>query len=460
VTAHSRALADAYASADVEALPATVTQAAQRALLDWLGSTLAGSCEPPARMARRVAVRLGHSDDATVFGGRRMSAAAAAFANGVSAHILEFDDVHRGSTLHAAAPIVSAALAVAEREHASGRAFLGAVVLGYDAAFRIGEAVNPSHYRMWHPTGTVATFGAAVAAGSLIKLGSASMLDAIGSAGTQAAGLWEFNADSTMSKHLHPGKAALNGILAADLAQEGFTGARTILEGNRGLIRAMSNAEPSDAMLDELGRRWKITENTYKVWPCCGHTHTAIDVARELRAQNSLTPDRIVRDVTAIEIETYGPGYEIVKESHPRAPYTARFSIAYCTAATLIHDGAPETVFSADNFDRDGVRDAAVARLLARTSVTVAADLTVRYPAAWPARLRITLRDGSVLRGEADFPVGSPEKPISTDGLREKFRAMVAPRWGDETVTRALAAVDAIPTASDMALVFGGSLQA
>src|SRR6185295_16403667 len=154
----------------------------------------------------------------------RASAAGAALANGVASHILELDDVHKGSTLHAAAPIIPAALAVAEREHASGRAFLLAVALGYEAALRVGEAVNPSHYRFWHPTGTAATFGAAVAAGSLLGLPSAKMLDALGSAGTQAAGLWEFNADGAMSKHLHPGKAAFNGVLAADLARLGFSG--------------------------------------------------------------------------------------------------------------------------------------------------------------------------------------------------------------------------------------------
>src|SRR6185369_12376766 len=136
------------------------------------------------------------------FASGRSSAAGAALANGVASHILELDDVHKGSTLHPAAPVIPAALAVAEREHATGRAFLTAVVVGYEAALRVGEAVNPSHYRYWHPTGTAATFGAAAAAGSLLNLSAAQMLDALGSAGTQAAGLWEFNADGAMSKHL------------------------------------------------------------------------------------------------------------------------------------------------------------------------------------------------------------------------------------------------------------------
>jgi len=220
----TRQLAEVLASSTPDDLPADTLTHASRAVLDWLGSALAGSIEPPARIAQQVAAGLGRADEATIFGAGLGSAAAAAFANGVASHILELDDIHKGSTVHAAAPIVPAALAVAERGHASGRQFLAAVALGYEAAFRIGEAVNPSHYRFWHPTGTVATFGAAVAAGAVMRLTAGQMLHAIGTAGTQAAGLWEFNADGAMSKHLHPGKAAMDGVLSAYLARAGFTG--------------------------------------------------------------------------------------------------------------------------------------------------------------------------------------------------------------------------------------------
>ena len=278
MTSVSRELATVLSSTSYSDLGEDVVNDTHRAVLDWLGSALSGALEPPARVTQRVVAALGASTEATVFAGRRSSAAGAALANGVASHILELDDIHKASTVHAAAPVIPAALAVAEREHASGQAFLLAVTLGYDAALRIGEAVNPSHYRFWHPTGTAATFGAAAAAGSLLGLDTDRMLDALGSAGTQAAGLWEFNADGTMSKHLHPGKAAFNGVLAADLARAGFTGARRILEGDRGFFRAMSTEHDESRIVDGLGARWKISENCYKVWACCGHTHTAIDV--------------------------------------------------------------------------------------------------------------------------------------------------------------------------------------
>src|SRR5688572_11044469 len=254
----TRLLAYALSTTRYQDLPAHVIADTQRAVLDWLGAALAGSLEPPAVKARAITTSLGRADDATVFPTARSSAAGAAFANGVASHILELDDIHKTSTIHAGAPVIPAALAVAEREHATGEALLLAVALGYDAALRIGEAVNPSHYRFWHPTGTVATFGAAAAAASILRLDATQMMDALGSAGTQAAGLWEFNADGAMSKHLHPGKAAMNGIIAADLARAGFTGASRILEGDRGFFRAMSEGFNATRITDGLGERWKI----------------------------------------------------------------------------------------------------------------------------------------------------------------------------------------------------------
>jgi 2-methylcitrate dehydratase PrpD len=437
----TRQLAEALARARWSDLPPEIVEDARRAVLDWLGSALAGALEPPARMAQRVARGLGASDEATMFAAGRGSAAAAALANGVASHILELDDVHKGSTLHAAAAVIPAALAVAEREHASGRAFLLAVVLGYEAALRVGEAVNPSHYRFWHPTGTAGTFGAAAAAGSLVGLGAEAMQHALGSAGTQAAGLWEFNADGAMSKHLHPGKAAMNGVLSADLARAGFTGASRILEGERGFFAAMSTGAGASRIADGLGERWKIAENCYKLHSCCGHTHTAVDCALALAPA--------ANEIEAVGIETYGPGYEIVRNPRPATPYQAKFSIAYCVAAAMV-DGR----CGLDQFAPERIGDPAVARLLERTTVTVADDLTARYPAAWPCRLSIRLRDGRTLRAAADFPRGNPENAVATAELEAKFRELVAPRFGSAAAERGIEAVRRLESHADAGALF------
>lgn len=433
----TRRLAEMIAAAKFEDLPADVIEDTRRSVLDWLGSALAGSLERPARIAQTVVEGFGASNEATVFSSGRASAAGAALANGVASHILEFDDVHKGSTLHPAAPVIPAALAVAEREHADGRAFLIAVAVGYDAALRVGEAVNPSHYRYWHPTGTAATFGAAAAASSILGLDAARVVDALGSAGTQAAGLWEFNADGSMSKHLHPGKAAFNGILSADLAREGFTGASRILEGDRGFFRAMSEGVDASRVTDGLGSHWKISENCYKLHSCCGHTHTAIDVALNLRREH----------IADVLIETYGPGFEIVKEMRPKTPYQAKFSIAYCVATALT-----EGVVGLEQFSAERVANPPT--LLAKTRVVVDPELTKKYPAAWPARVTVTLEDRTVVRGESDFPRGNPENPVSTEGLEEKFRSLIVPRFGKTVAARALEQIGRVESITDMAEAF------
>jgi 2-methylcitrate dehydratase PrpD len=462
VSRETRALAEVLASTTYDDLPGDVLEHARRSITDWLGSALGGSIETPARIAQRVASGLGASNESTMFGAGRASAAAAAFANGVASHILELDDIHRGSTVHAAAPIIPAALAVAEREHADGRTFIAAVTIGYEAAFRIGEAVNPSHYFFFHPTGTVATFGAAAAAGSLLNLTPDDMIHALGSAGTQAAALWEFNTDGAMSKHLHPGKAAMNGILAADLARAGFTGATRILEGDRGFFRAMTNRGPQRSapqydetrVTDGLGSRWKIGENGYKLYSCCGHTHTAVDCALDIRSRVTWTQGEVLDAVSGVEIETYGPGYEIVKEMNPRTPYQAKFSMAYCVSAAFAEGRLGLEQFDAERFGPDGVRDPAMAELLRRTRVVVADDLTVKYPSAWPVRLTLKLMDGTSERDSSDYPRGNAENPVSTKELEQKFIALVGSRFGNDTARSALAALHSMERCADMATLF------
>lgn len=450
-TGATQILAEFLAGVDYAALPAAVLADTKLAVLDWLGSALAGALEEPARIARTVVQDFGSSSAASLLPAGRASAPAAALANGVASHILEFDDVHRGSTIHGAAPIIPAALAVAEREHATGRELLLAICLGYKAGLRAGEAVNPSHYYYWHPTGTAATFGSAAAAGSILKLNAAQMRDALGSAGTQAAGLWEFNTAGAMSKHLHPGKAAFNGVLAADLARHGFTGAGAILEGDRGFIRAMSTNGDVARITAGLGTIWKISENWYKLHACCGHTHTAIDTALHFRTAQGWEETTAVQQIAAIDIALYGPGYEIVRELQPRTPYQAKFSIAYCVAAALTEGNVGLAQFTPERFSPEGTVVPAIHTLLERTTVRVEPTLTALYPARWPARLTLRLHDGQQLVGQADYPRGNPENPAALAELEEKFRGLVTPRYSAALAERAIAAVNSLESCDDMA---------
>lgn len=448
-------LAEVMAHTRYDDLPDQVIDDTRRAVLDWLGSCMAGAFEPPAQMMRQVIATWGQAREATVFGGSKASAPAAALANGVATHILELDDVHKGSTLHAAAPIVPAALAAAEREHANGQAFLLAVALGYEAAFRVGEAINPSHYRFWHPTGTAATFGAAVASGSIMGLNAAQMSDALGSAGTQASGLWEFNADGAMSKHLHPGKAAFNGLLAADLARQGFTGASRILEGDRGFFAATSEGYDVSRITDGLGQQWKISENCFKLYACCGHTHSAVDMALDFREKQQWNSNEALQQLAAVTIETYTSGYDIVKEMNPATPYQAKFSLAYCVAAGLLEGWVGLDQFTPGRFYNGGIADERIAVLVDRIKVQVAPDITAKYPQEWGTRLTFTLNDGQAETCTSAYPRGNPENPVSTTALEDKFRTLVVPRYDAQIAEDAINLVREISQIDDMADGFG-----
>jgi 2-methylcitrate dehydratase PrpD len=207
---------------------------------------------------------------------------------------------------------------------------------------------------------------------------------------------------------------------------------------------------------DGLGARWKIVENGYKLYSCCRHAHTAVDCALGLRARRRWSAADVLREVNAITVETYGPGYEIVKEMNPRTPYQAKFSLAYCVAAALLEGALGLEQFADDRFGAGGVRDRAIAELLPRIRVTVADDLTTRYPAAWPARLTLALKDGASERAASDSPKGSPENPVTTGELEQKFTTLVGSRFGADVARVALDAVREIEDTADMARVFKG----
>lgn len=430
----TRQLAEFATGLRFDDLNAEALAMTRRSVLDWLGSAINGATTQPAIIARRVAERNMPGNDATVIAtGERLSALGAALTNGAASHVIELDDLHQGSTFHPAAPIIPAALAVAEREQAGGQDFLRSVVIGYEIGIRIAEAVNPSHYRYWHPTATCGVFGATAAAAALLRLSEDELVHALGTAGTQAAGLWAFLADGAMSKSLHPGKAAHDGILSADLADCGFTGAQQILESPQGFFAATSTGADASRITDGLGQRFKIEENGFKRHACCGHTHTAIDAALALRERAA------GRQIHKVDINTYQVALDITDNSTPRTPYDAKFSIQYAVAAALLDGRASLEQFSTERMDEDDIT-----RLVAGTDVHANPDFTGGYPAAWSSRVRITLADGTELEERVDQPKGMPANPMSDAEVEAKFHDLTDPVVGPEAAERLIAGVRAL----------------
>lgn len=393
---------------------------AKRLFLDWLGSAIAGCETEPGRLLLGFAAEAA-GRSATVIGRDRGSAAMmAAFANGALSHIVEMDDLHRGSVLHPGTVVIPAALATAEQRGAGGLDLLTAILLGYEVAIRVGEAVGRSHYEIWHSTATCGTFGAAAAAGTLMGLSEPQMVWALGNAGSQAAGLWQFIADGAMTKHLHAGKAAMNGWMAAALAERGFTGPMAVLEGQQGFFRATSRDAQPEKVTEGLAtalEHAKIEEVSIKPHASCRHTHAAIDAALRLRSDPRFDPNR----VASARVQTYRAAVGLIDNPAPANPYAAKFSMQYCVAVALL-DGRG----GLGEFTPERTRGSDVLGLLRRVSVEVDDALDRRYPAEWPARITVTLEDGQELTELVATPKGDPENPLSDAEVEDKFRRLLA----------------------------------
>ena len=270
----SKTLASFAANLRFVDIPEPVLRRAEDLFLDWFGSALAGkgarAVETIESFARQMGPATGMAE--VLISRRGTTPLFAAMVNAAASHVAEQDDLHNGSVFHPGTVVFPPALAVAQALGRSGAEMLTAAVAGYEVGIRVGEFLGRSHYKVFHTTGTAGTVAAAAAVGRLLNLTSEQMLHAFGSAGTQAAGLWEFLRDAADSKQLHTAKAAANGLMAAYLAQEGFTGAKRILEGEQGMAAGMSRDADSTRLTDRLGKRWALAETSFKYHASCRHT--------------------------------------------------------------------------------------------------------------------------------------------------------------------------------------------
>src|SRR5689334_8878301 len=296
----TRALAEFVAELQFDDVPVQVIEGAKDLMIDWLGSALAGKGARPVVALEQFAAEMGPATGPSeiVHSGASTSPLFAALINGAASHVAEQDDVHNGSVFHPATVVFPPALAVAQARNVSGRALLLSAIVGYEVGIRVGEFLGRSHYKIFHTTGTAGTLGAAAAVAKLLDLDADQTQHALGSAGTQAAGLWEFLRDAGDSKQLHTAKAAADGLLSAYLARSGVTGARRILEGDQGLAAGTSTDADPSRLTDGLGTRWATIETSYKLHASCRHTHPAADALLTLMARERISHDQIAR-VTA-----------------------------------------------------------------------------------------------------------------------------------------------------------------
>ena len=394
-------------------IPESVLSRCEDLLLDTMASILAGSTARAVKSVAKFAALMGPSTGPSQdFVNRRgTSPMFAAMVNAASAHVVEQDDVHNGSVFHPAAVIFPPALAVAQSIGASGQEFLTACVAGYEAGIRIGEFLGRSHYKIFHTTGTAGTVASAVAVGRLLKLDPEQMLHAIGSAGTQAAGLWEFLRDAADSKQLHTAHAAAAGLTAAYLAQDGFTGARRILEGLQGMAAGMSTDADPAKLVDRLGTRWALAETSFKYHASCRHTHPAADALQSVMREHGLKASDIASVVTHVHqgaIDVLGPVVD------PQTVHQSKFSMGTVLALIAIRNSADLAGFDAalNNAEVEAFRD--------RVSMALDEEVDTAYPQRWIGKVTVHTHDGRTLSGRVDEPKGDPGNSLSRTEIEEK----------------------------------------
>jgi 2-methylcitrate dehydratase PrpD len=409
----SAALAQFAATLKYEDIPAAVVDRCEDLFLDTMGSILAGSTSKPVKAMAVFANQMGPIDGASEDFVQRTKTTPyfAAMVNAASAHLVEQDDVHNGAVFHPGAVVFPPALAVAQAIGASGKDFITACVAGYEVGIRVGEFLGRSHYKIFHTTATAGNLAAATAVGRLLNLTPDQMLHAIGSAGTTAAGLWEFLRDAADAKQLHTAHAVSAGIQAAYLAQAGFTGAQRILEGTQGMGAGMSQDADASKLVDRLGVRWTLIETSFKFHASCRHTHPAADALQAAMKENGLTVDQIESVVTHVHqgaIDVLGP------VTDPQTVHQSKFSMGTVLALIALNDAA-----DLKGFD-EALGNEAVSAFRDRVTMVLDEEVDGAYPQRWIGKVTVTTKDGRIFHGRVDEPKGDPGNTLSRPEIEEK----------------------------------------
>ena len=431
-------------------LPREVVLRTEDLFLDWIGSALAGKDSRPVTALARFAEIMGPATGCSeMLPLRRQSSPYfAALVNAASSHVVEQDDVHNASVFHPATVVFPAALATAQQLGSSGEAFIADSVAGYEVGIRVGEALGRSHYKVFHTTGTAGTLAAAAAVAKLLQLDSAKTLHAIGSAGTQAAGLWEFLRDAADSKQLHTAKAAVDGLLAAYIARDGFTGASRIVDGEQGMMAGMSRDGYAGKLVDRLGERWALLETSFKFHASCRHTHPAANALLEIAKR--IAPGQIAHvraHVHQAAIDVLGLA-EAAQNVHQ-----SKFSMGFVLALIAVRKRA-----SIIDFTEAALADPQLRAFQKKVEMVYDPEIDAAYPARWIGLVEVETCDGQRLSTRVEVPKGDPGNTLSRAELEDKARRLAAYRQGasGEEIGQIIQRVWMLPQQANLSRLLSG----
>ncbi|KAF2158370.1 hypothetical protein M409DRAFT_38284 [Zasmidium cellare ATCC 36951] len=409
------------AALSYDEIPSAVIEQTKLLFLDWLGCCVAGRSHASVQSMLHFAQTMGPKEgrsELVSFAGVTTSPYFAAMVNGASSHVVEQDDLHNSSMIHPATVVFPAALAVAQDVGCSGSDFLKACVIGYEFACRAGECLGKEHYKAFHSTATAGVLGAAAATTCLLKGTSPVYLSALGTAGTQAAGLWQFLLDATHSKQVHTARACSNGVYAAYVATCGLLGPTDIIEGEKGMIAMLSARNARPEFLDsKLGQKWAVMESSFKWHASCRHTHAAIDAFLALIEEFSIGWG----DIEQVKAYTYDLAISIMSLSEKaETVHQSKFSMGFVLAVAAKHGQAMITDFTEQALEDTELRD-----FQRRVEMVLDAEIDSLFPEHWTSRIEVTTKTGSVFSKSVDAAKGDPQWSLTRDEIETKFRALV-----------------------------------
>jgi 2-methylcitrate dehydratase PrpD len=422
-------------------IPPEALHHAKRAVIDWYAAWLPGAVVAPATLLEKALAEDLDRGSARLALGRKASTRTAALINGTAAHTVEVDDIFKFGIYHPGAPTIAAALATAQTAGVNGEAFLRAVIVGYEISTRIGAAMGRAHYKYWHNTGTVGTFGAASAASEIFGLDAGRFAHALATCATFAAALQQAFRMDSMSKPLHAGHAAEAGVLAAAGAREGVTGSLDVIEGEAGFGRAMSDGPDWDKALATLGREHHVTMMTFKNHACCGHTFAAIDGAQEAQRMLGAKP----ADIARVRVGSYRAAKEVSGYEDPTTPAEGRFSLKYVVATALVHGSVRLAAFEPAR-----LQDPVTRKLMQKIEVTIDPELDAAFPNQRAARVVIDTVDGRSAEYLQPARKGDPELPLTDRDLEDKYLELASPVLGEARAKALVAKLWALETLPDV----------
>jgi 2-methylcitrate dehydratase PrpD len=419
-TSSTRTLCVFLSAIRFEQIPAPVIARTEELFLDWFASALAGKDARPTRVMEKFAETMGPRDgDSEILVSRKKTSPIfAALINGAASHFVEQDDLHNSSVLHPGTVVFPAVLAAAQSTRASGREFLAAAVAGYECGVRVGEFLGRSHYKVFHTTGTAGKLAAAAGVAHLLKLDAERMQHCLGSAGTMAAGLWEFLRDAADSKQLHTAKAAADGLMAAYIARDGFTGARKIFEGKQGMAAGMSSDADARWLTDGLGTRWATAETSFKFHASCRHTHPSADALLALMQERKLKAD----DIASVTAHVHQGALDVLGPvTDPQTIHQSKFSMGFVLALVANLQRA-----SLADFTDDALRDTKLRAFHDKVAMTLDPIVDQAYPKRWFGHVSVKTRDGRELDKRIESPKGDPDNVLSRAELEDKALRLAA----------------------------------